>query len=75
MDLIAVDPQLNLYDERWPIRTYQPQSPPPKFVFAETTGPNARVGQALDSIVCPGSIVSGGQVGGRFCRPNVRVNS
>ena len=35
MDLISVDPQLNLYDHRWPIRTYQPNLPPPKFVFAE----------------------------------------
>ena len=35
MDLVAVDPLLNMYDERWPIRTYQPNLPPPKFVFAE----------------------------------------
>ena len=61
MDLISVDPQLNLYDHRWPIRTYQPNLPPPKFVFAER-GSSARRGQALDSIVCAGSIVSGGQV-------------
>ena len=61
MDLVSVDPQLNLYDHRWPIRTYQPNLPPPKFVFAER-GPAARRGQALDSIVCQGSIISGGQV-------------
>ena len=61
MDLIAVDPLLNLYDERWPIRTYQPNLPPPKFVFAEE-GADARRGEALDSIVCQGSIISGGQV-------------
>ena len=54
MDLISVDPLLNMYDERWPIRTYQPNLPPPKFVFAEE-GPEARRGQALDSIVCQGS--------------------
>ena len=35
MDLISVDPQLNMYDGDWPIRTYQPNLPPPKFVFAE----------------------------------------
>ena len=58
MDLISVDPQLNMYDEHWPIRTYQPNLPPPKFVFAD---PSDRRGTALDSIVCPGSIVSGGQ--------------
>ena len=34
MDLIAVDPVLNLYDAAWPIRTFQPQLPPPKFVFS-----------------------------------------
>ena len=61
MDLISVDPQLNMYDEHWPIRTYLPNFPPPKFVFAEE-GLNARRGQALDSIVCQGSIISGGSV-------------
>ena len=53
MDLISVDPLLNMYDQHWPIRTYQPNLPPPKFVFAET-GSAARRGQALDSIVCAG---------------------
>ncbi len=57
MDLVSVDPQLNLYDRRWPIRTFQPNLPPPKFVFAEE-GPGARRGQALDSIVCLGVIIS-----------------
>ncbi len=35
MDLIAIDPVLNLYDRDWPIRTFQPQLPPPKFVHSE----------------------------------------
>lgn len=35
MDLVSVDPQFNLYDEHWPIRTYQGQFPPAKFVFAQ----------------------------------------
>jgi glucose-1-phosphate adenylyltransferase len=74
MDLISVDPQLNLYDRRWPIRTYQPNLPPPKFVFAEK-GTGARRGQALDSIVCQGSIVSGGQVDRSIIGPNSRINS
>jgi glucose-1-phosphate adenylyltransferase len=74
MDLVAVDPELNLYDNRWPIRTYQPNYPPPKFVFAEK-GPNARRGQALDSVVCLGCIVSGGQVERSILGPNVRINS
>jgi glucose-1-phosphate adenylyltransferase len=74
MDLVAVDPQLNMYDERWPIRTYLPNYPPPKFVFAEA-GPNARRGQALDSIVCQGSIISGGTVERSILGNNTRVNS
>jgi glucose-1-phosphate adenylyltransferase len=75
MDLVAVHPELNLYDETWPIRTYQPQSPPPKFVFADTAGASPRVGQALDSMVCPGCIVSGGQVRRSILSAKVRVNS
>jgi len=60
MDLIAVDPLLNMYDNDWPIRTYHPNLPPPKFIFSET-GEEGRCGQALDSIVCPGTILSGGR--------------
>jgi glucose-1-phosphate adenylyltransferase len=74
MDLVSVDPQLNMYDERWPIRTYLPNYPPPKFVFAEE-GPKARRGQALDSIVCQGSIISGGTVERSVLGNNTRVNS
>lgn len=74
MDLMAVDPQLNLYDQRWPIRTYQAQYPPPKFVFA-AEGPEGRRGQALDSIVCQGAIVSGGRVQRCLLGPMVRINS
>lgn len=75
MDLISVKPQLNLYDHTWPIRTYQACDPPPKFVFAQSEGPSPRRGHALDSLVCAGSIVSGGQVEGSILSPNVRVNS
>jgi glucose-1-phosphate adenylyltransferase len=74
MDLVAVDPLLNMYDDRWPIRTYLPTFPPPKFVFAEEI-PNGRRGQALDSIVCQGSIVSGGHVARSILGLNTRVNS
>jgi glucose-1-phosphate adenylyltransferase len=74
MDLVSVDPLLNMYDERWPIRTYHPNYPPPKFVFNEQ-GPGARRGQAVDSIVCQGSIVSGGQVERSILGANCRINS
>ena len=74
MDLITVDPVLNLYDKNWPIRTYQPQFPPPKFVFAGE-GQGARRGQALDSMVSTGCIISGGSVRRSILSPNVRINS
>jgi glucose-1-phosphate adenylyltransferase len=63
-----------MYDEHWPIRTYHPNYPPPKFVFAEE-GSNARRGEALDSIVCQGSIISGGHVTRSLLGANTRVNS
>ena len=75
MDLIAVEPVLNLYDKEWPIRTNQPQLPPPKFVFCDQGGDNARRGEAHDSMVCQGCIVSGGHVRRSILSPNVRINS
>jgi len=74
MDLIKVDPMLNMYDQNWPIRTHQGGFPPPKFVFGHATE-EARVGMATDSIVCPGSIISGGRVEHCVLGPQVRVNS
>lgn len=75
MDLIAVEPELNLYDQSWPIRTYQPPYPPAKFVFAQRDAEKPRVGQALDSVVCSGSIISGGRVQRSIVSPNVKINS
>ena len=74
MDLVKVDPLLNMYDQHWPIRTHQGGFPPPKFVFGSDDGVE-RVGMATDSIVCPGSIVSGGRVERCVVGPEVRVNS
>ena len=76
MDLVAPNPVLNLYDEGWPIRTLHPQYPPPKFVHCEDGRPgHARRGEALDSLVSPGCIVSGGAVLRSILSPKVRVNS
>ena len=76
LDLVAVVPELNLYDANWPIRTVQSQVPPPKFVFGEAGGVgHSRRGEALDSMVCGGAIVSGGQVRRSILSPLVRVNS
>ena len=72
MDLCHVNPEFNLYDPEWPLRTYQPQAPPAKFVFAEE---GRRCGQALDSIISGGCIISGSRVTGSVLCPNVRVHS
>lgn len=72
-DLVQVSPHFNLYDREWPIRTYQLQYPPAKFVFAQVLG--GRRGAAMDSLVADGCILSGGNVQGSVLSPNVRVNS
>lgn len=58
MELIGVHPQLNLYDQKWPVFTDQAQLPPAKFVFDQ----DDRRGQALDSMVSAGCIISGASV-------------
>ena len=75
MDLVAVQPELNLYDETWPIQTYRAAFPPAKTVFTTTGGSDRRVGQLLGSMLCAGSIVSGGRVQHSLLSCNVRVNS
>jgi glucose-1-phosphate adenylyltransferase len=74
IDLVSVDPLLNLYDKAWPIRTYQGQNPPAKFVFAQEEK-GGRLGIGLDSIISHGCIVSGGRVQNSVLSPNVRINS
>ncbi|WP_182050849.1 glucose-1-phosphate adenylyltransferase [Changpingibacter yushuensis] len=71
LDLIAVSPVFNLYNSRWPLLTGYTGLPPAKFVY----GHHERLGHALDSIVSPGVIVSGGEVIGSVISPGVRVNS
>jgi len=71
MDLIQIDPVFNLYDPEWPMRTYQSQLPPAKFVFSY----DGRTGQARDSIVSTGCIVSGSDIRRSILSPNVRVHS
>jgi glucose-1-phosphate adenylyltransferase len=71
MDLIQVDPIFNLYDPDWPLRTYQPQFPPAKFVFDD----EGRRGNAVQSLVSMGCIVSGSSVYRSILSPGVRVHS
>ena len=73
MDLIAVSPVFNLYNARWPIRTVVNFAPPAKFVFNYSD--QGRVGEATDSLICEGCIVSGGRVQRSILSPHVRVNS
>lgn len=71
MDLISVVPEFNLYDYDWPIRTYQNQYPPAKTVSHE----GDRIGRTLNSMLCDGTVVSGGLVERSIIGANVRVNS
>ncbi|MFA6030716.1 MAG: glucose-1-phosphate adenylyltransferase [Elusimicrobiota bacterium] len=71
MDLIGVDPILNLYDANWPIRSAPIQAPPPKTVFRD----DGRTGIAIDSMLSPGCIVSGGRVINSILSPRVHVHS
>ena len=74
MDLRSTLPLFNLYDERWPLRTFQKQYPPAKFVFAQEYK-GGRLGRALDSIISSGCIISGGRVQDSVLSHAVRVNS
>jgi glucose-1-phosphate adenylyltransferase len=71
MDLISVEPIFNLYNLEWPILTWHEPLPPAKFVFDEP----GRVGQALNSLVCAGVVVSGGTVRRSILSPGVRVHT
>ncbi len=71
LELIGVTPDMNLYDENWPIWTYQAQLPAAKFVFDD----DDRRGMAVDSMVSGGCIISGATVRHSILFSSVRVNS
>ena len=71
MELTKVIPDLNMYDQEWPIWTYQEQLPPAKFVFDEDN----RRGMAVDSLVSGGCIISGSYVTRSLLFSNVHVHS
>ncbi|WP_180127439.1 glucose-1-phosphate adenylyltransferase [Rhodoferax sp. BLA1] len=71
MDLVQVTPHLNLYDNEWPIWTWQPHSPPAKFVHDEP----GRQGTALDSLVACGCIISGATVRRSMLFSDVRIHN
>jgi glucose-1-phosphate adenylyltransferase len=70
LELVRVSPELNIYDEQWPIWTYQEQLPPAKFVFDD----DDRRGAAIDSMVSGGCIISGSRVANSLLFSNVRVH-
>ena len=70
MELVRVSPELNIYDEQWPIWTYQEQLPPAKFVFDD----DDRRGIAVDSMVSGGCIIAGSRVSNSLLFSNVRVH-
>ncbi len=69
LELVHVAPELNLYDEEWPIWTYQLHQPPAKFVLDE----EGRRGMAVNSMISGGSIISGAFVNQSLLFSNVRV--
>jgi glucose-1-phosphate adenylyltransferase len=69
LELVHVAPELNIYDEEWPIWTYQAHQPPAKFVLDE----DGRRGSAVNSMVSGGCIVSGAYVNQSLLFSNVRV--
>ena len=73
MEMLEVSPTFNLYNEKWPLRTFNPSHPPAKFVFADKK--NQRVGIATDSLVSEGCIISGGRIHRCVLSPSVRINS
>jgi glucose-1-phosphate adenylyltransferase len=70
IELVHVKPELNIYDEEWPIWTYQVQQPPAKFVLDD----GERCGTAINSMVSGGSIVSGAAVRGSLLFSNCKVD-
>jgi glucose-1-phosphate adenylyltransferase len=71
MELVSVIPQLNLYDQKWPIYTHQWHSPPAKLIFDEP----GRRGEAIQSMMSGGCVISGASVRGSLLFSRVRVNS
>jgi glucose-1-phosphate adenylyltransferase len=69
MELVSVNPELNIYDSQWPIWTFQRQQPPAKFVLNE----EGRRGMAVDSMISGGCIISGAEVVDSLLSTNVRV--
>lgn len=73
MDLVSLNPEFDLYNHRWPIRSHYHHFPPAKFVHDDPR--TNRVGKAINSIVAEGCIVSGGTIRSSILFPQARINS
>ncbi len=71
MDLVGLEPQFNLYNQKWPVLTYTPPFPPAKFVHFS----DLRTGHAINSMISPGAVISGALVENSLIGYNVRVHS
>jgi glucose-1-phosphate adenylyltransferase len=71
MDLISISPIFNLYNREWPILTRPEPLPPAKFVFDDED----RRGQALDSMVCAGVVISGATARRSVLSPGVHMHT
>ena len=71
MDLVGIEPQFNLYKQQWPVLTYNPPFPPAKFVHFS----DLRTGHAINSMISPGSIISGAMVEKSVMGYNTHIHS
>ena len=71
MDLVGIEPQFNLYNQQWPVLTYNPPFPPAKFVHFS----DLRTGHAINSMISPGSIISGAMVEKSVMGYNTHIHS
>jgi glucose-1-phosphate adenylyltransferase len=71
LDLCSIEPELNLYDRDWPVWTYQAQMPPAKFIFDD----EGRRGEAIDSLVAGGCIISGARIKRSVISSGSRIHS
>jgi len=71
MDLLDYSPELNLYSKEWPLRTFNYNYPPAKFIWQE----GDRVGMATNSMVSEGCVISGGSLSRCILSPKVKINS
>jgi glucose-1-phosphate adenylyltransferase len=77
MDLRSSSPRLNLYNREWPIYNYQYNLPPAKFIHNEEIDKDGlpRIGKAINSVVCDGCIISGGNVTDSVLSNSVHIHS